>query len=163
MTDFQALFKLLSGAGVEFILVGGAAATAHGSARLTEDLDLVYRRTEENISRLVRALAPQVPYLRGAPPGLPFTWDERTLRNGLNFTLTTKFGALDLLGEITGGGDYEDLLGYSIRMRLYGVECLCLGLERLIHVKRAAGRPKDLEVVAELEAILEERRSSDAT
>jgi len=73
-----------------------AAATAHGSARLTVDLDVVYRRTSENIARLVSALAPLQPYLRGAPPGLPFDWSEVTIRKGLNFTLTTKLGALDL-------------------------------------------------------------------
>ena len=157
MTDFRALIRLLAQAPVEFIIVGGAAATAHGSARLTEDLDIVYRSTSENVSRLVRALAPYEPYLRGAPPGLPFRWDEQTIKSGLNFTLTTTLGALDLLGEISGGGGYEDLLPHSIRLRLYDVECFCLGLTRLIHVKRAAGRPKDLETIAELEAILEER------
>ena len=44
------------------------------------------------------------PYLRGAPPGLPFRWDDRTLKAGLNFTLTTTLGDLDLLGEVAGGG-----------------------------------------------------------
>src|SRR5947199_3986621 len=143
MTDFRALISLLAGAGVEFIIVGGAAATAHGSARLTQDLDVVYRRTEKNIERLVRALTPYDPYLRGAPTGLPFSWDERTIAKGLNFTLTTTVGMLDLLGEIIGGGGYEDLLPHSTTLRLYNFECLCLGLERLIYVKRAAGRPKD--------------------
>jgi hypothetical protein len=158
MTDFRALLTLLVSAQVEFIIVGGAAATAHGSARLTQDLDVAYRRSQDNISRLVSALAPHKPYLRGAPAGLPFSFDERTIWNGLNFTLVTDIGALDLLAEIIGGGGYDDLLPYSTRLRLYGVECLCLGLERLIYVKRAAGRVKDLEAVAELEAILEERR-----
>lgn len=157
MTDFRALISLLAAGGIEFVIVGGAAATAHGSARLTLDLDIVYRRTEANVSRLVAALAPHEPYLRGAPPGLPFDWHEPTLMNGLNFTLSTRLGALDLLGEITGGGGYEDLLPHSVRLRLYGTEVWCLGLERLIRVKRAAGRPKDLEAVAELEAIREER------
>src|SRR5687767_3274265 len=106
MTDFRSLLTLLAGAHVEFIIVGGAAATAHGSARLTQDLDIVYKRTPENISRLARALAPHNPYLRGAPPGLPFRLDERALQNGLNFTLATNLGALDLLAEITGGGSY---------------------------------------------------------
>jgi len=158
MTDFRALVLLLAKSAVEFIIVGGAAATAHGSARLTEDLDIVYRRNDENIGRLVGALRPHSPYLRGAPAGLPFKWDDQTLWNGLNFTLNTTLGALDLLGEITGGGGYDELLPHSLQLRLYGVECYCLGLERLIHVKRAAGRPKDLETVAELEAILEERK-----
>lgn len=157
MTNFLELMRILSQAGVEFIVVGGAAASAHGSARSTTDLDIAYRRTPENISRLVTALSPHSPYLRGAPPGLPFRWDEATIRRGLNFTLTVSPGDLDLLGEIAGGGSYEDLLPYAESMSLFGVECLCLGLERLIHVKRAAGRPKDIEAIAELEAILEER------
>ncbi len=161
MTDFRALLLLLADSRIEFIIVGGAAATAHGSARLTQDLDVVYRRTPENIGRLAQALASCQPYLRGAPPGLPFDWSERTLSNGLNFTLTTTLGALDLFGEITGGGGYDELLPFSVELRLYGVECLCLGLERLIYVKRATGRPKDLEVIAELEAIREERKQRD--
>ncbi|MGH9914638.1 MAG: hypothetical protein ACRD63_05035, partial [Pyrinomonadaceae bacterium] len=64
----------------------------------------------------------------------------------------------DLLGEIIGGGRYEDLIKDSVRLQLFDVECLCLGLEQLIHVKRTTGRPKDFEVVAELEAILEDRK-----
>lgn len=157
ITAFDRLIPRLVTAQVEFIIVGGAAAAVHGSARATEDLDVVYRRTPENVSRLVDALAPLQPYLRGAPPGLPFRWEERTIWNGLNFTLVTSLGAIDLLGEITGGGCYDDLLPDSERIQLFGVECLCLGLERLIQVKRAAGRPRDFEAIAELEAILEER------
>jgi predicted nucleotidyltransferase len=161
MTDFGALLSLLANNSVEFIIVGGAAATAHGSARLTEDLDIVYSRSKENIGRLVAALAPRDPYPRGAPKNLPFIWDERTVLRGLNFTLNTSLGALDLLGEITGGGGYEELLPHSICLRIYGVECYCLGLARLIHVKRAAGRPKDFETIAELEAIFEERSRTE--
>lgn len=157
MTDFKALLRTLSERRVEFILVGGVAAVAHGSAKLTQDVDVVYRRTEGNISRLVAAIADKEPYLRGAPPGLPFQWDEETIRRGLNFTLTTKLGDLDLLGEITGGGTYEDLLPHTIVIRAFGVECRCLDLPHLIHVKRAAGRPRDLDAVAELEAILHEK------
>jgi predicted nucleotidyltransferase len=157
VTDFAALLRLLARGGVEFILVGGAAATAHGSARLTQDLDIVYRRSAENLQKLAAALEGQSPYLRGAPPGLPFRWDAATLRRGLSFTLTTALGDLDLLGEVTGGGPYEQLLPHCVQLELFGVTVQCLGLERLIHVKRAAGRPKDLEALAELQALLEER------
>jgi len=155
-TNFRGLLQALVTANVEFIIVGGAAATAHGSARLTEDLDIVYRRTTENIAHIVAALSPYAPYLRGAPPGLPFKWDEKTISKGLNFTLITTLGAIDFLGEITGGGNYDDLLPHSVELQVFGFCCLCLGVERLIHVKRAAGRPKDFEAIAELEAILEE-------
>ena len=154
MIDLERALQELHRGGVEFIIVGGAAATIHGSARVTQDLDLVYARTPENIARLA---APHSPYLRGAPPGLPFRWDAETIRRGLNFTLTTTLGDLDLLGEIVGGGGYADLLSYSQVVKLSGSEYRCLGLARLIHVKRAAGRPKDLEAVAELEALQEER------
>ena len=74
VTDFATLLRLLADAGVRFIIVGGAAATAHGSARLTQDLGVVYERSRENLERLVHALAPYDPYLRGAPPGLPFVF-----------------------------------------------------------------------------------------
>lgn len=159
MTDFEALLGALVGSRVDFIIVGGAAATAHGSARLTNDLDIVYSRSRDNIVRLVAALRAFRPYPRGAQPGLPFHFDEETIQAGLNFTLTTTAGDLDILGEITGGGGYEQLLASSITIRLFGIDCLCLGLDRLIDVKRAAGRRKDLEAIAELEALREEAKS----
>jgi hypothetical protein len=158
VTDYTSLLPLLVKNEIDFIIVGGAAATAHGSARLTLDLDIVYRRDDLNLERIVRALKPIQPYLRGAPPGLPFEWSVQTLKKGLNFTLITTLGPLDLFGEIVGGGGYEELQNETIKIQVAGVECLCLSLERLIQVKRAAGRPKDLEAIAELVQILEERQ-----
>lgn len=157
MTDFPGLLSALATSKVRFIVVGGAAATAHGAARLTQDLDIVYARDLENLERLATALAPLVPYLRGMPPGLPFTLDAAALRNGLNFTLTTTVGSIDLLGEIVGGGGFDALIDHCVDMTLFGHRCHVLDLETLIAVKRAAGRPKDIEAIAELEALLEER------
>jgi predicted nucleotidyltransferase len=156
VTQLERLLAALNKAGVEYIIVGGVAARAHGSARLTDDLDVSYARHPANLARVVAALAPLRPYLRGAPPGLPFEWSVTTLRAGLNFTLTTKVGAIDLLGEIVGGGTYEDLLPHTLTITLFGAEVRLLDLPWLIRVKRAAGRPKDLEVIAELEALQEE-------
>jgi len=161
VTDFKAAVRALADAGVEFIVIGGVAATVHGSARLTRDIDVVYGRSAENIRRLVAALAVHHPYLRGAPSGLPFRWDEATIQRGLNFTLTTDIGDFDVLGEVVGGGSYEALLPYAVTIPLYGVECRCVNLDALIRLKRAAGRPKDLEAIAELEALLEERRRAE--
>jgi predicted nucleotidyltransferase len=158
MTDFAGLLGALVSARVEFILVGGVAATIHGSARLTRDVDIVYRRTPDNIRRLVGALSGLAPYLRGAPPGLPFRLDEAAVTRGLNFTLTTRLGDIDLFGEIAGGGAFEDLERHTLEVTVFGQSCRCLDLRTLIRVKRAAGRPRDLEAVAELERILEERR-----
>ena len=157
MTDFERLLAVLTQGRVEYIVIGGFAATAHGSAYLTVDLDIVYRRTPENLERLAGALDALQPYLRGAPPGLPFRLDPDTLRRGLNFTLTTTAGDLDLIGEAAGGGTYEALLPRSERRELSGLEVRFVDLEMLIQLKRAAGRPKDLERVAELEVLREER------
>ncbi len=157
MTDFQAFIDALVNANVDFVIVGGLAATVHGSARLTQDIDVVYGRSDTNLERLAESLAPLAPYPRGAPSGLPFEWSVVTLRGGLNFTLTTTAGDIDLLGEITGGGVYEDLLPHTLEIQLFGHPCLCLELEWLIRTKRAAGRPRDFETVAELLALREER------
>jgi hypothetical protein len=159
MNDFSELLRILSPE-VEFILVGGVAATVHGASRLTQDLDIVYSRKPENIVRLVKALTPFNPYPRGAPPGLPFRWDEKTVSQGINFTLITELGSLDLLGEITGGGDYDDLISHVFEVEAFGIKLRCLKLDRLIYVKRAAGRPKDFEAIAELEAIRDQNKRS---
>jgi hypothetical protein len=157
MTDYRGLIRSLVAGRVEFIIIGGAAAIAHGASRLTEDLDVVYRREQRNVEAIIESLAAFAPYLRGAPQGLPFRWDAQTIWNGLNFTLTTSLGPLDLFAEITLGGTYDDLLPHTVMLDVFDSECLCLGLERLIEVKRAAGRPRDLDAIAELQALLEER------
>ena len=159
MTPLEQLLTTLHDAGVQFVIIGGVAARAHGSSRVTDDLDICYARDRANLKRLAAALAPLGPYPRGAPPGLPFDWSAETLRAGLNFTLSTSVGALDLLGEITGGGDFARLLPHSLEITLFDREMLLLDLPWLIHVKRAAGRPKDFEVIAELEALQEETQS----
>jgi predicted nucleotidyltransferase len=159
--NFQELLPLLVTHDVRFIVIGGVAASVHGSARITYDVDVVYARNAENLGRIVAALRPYRPYPRGAPEGLPFQWDERTLQAGLNFTLTTSLGDLDLLGEVIKGGGYEELHPFSNELEVFGVRCRFVTLDKLIELKRAAGRPKDFEVLAELEAILEERRKQE--
>lgn len=158
MTDFARLLGALHKTGVEYIIIGGVAATVHGSSRLTQDVDVCYARTDANLDRVVRALRPLKPYLRGAPRGLPFEWSAATLRAGLNFTLTTTAGDIDLLGEVTGGGTYHDLIAHTMEVTLFTHRTRCLNLEWLIVTKRAAGRPRDLEAIAELEALREEIR-----
>lgn len=158
--DFGGIVGVLADGEVEVVLIGGLAAQAHGAARLTQDTDFLYSRAPENIHRLAVALAPHRPYLRGAPPGLPFRFDAPTIRRGLNFTLTTDLGDIDLLGEVAGIGGYDVALPHSIRLPVFGRELAVLDLPTLIRSKRAAGRPKDLEAIAELEALLVERERS---
>lgn len=157
MTQFGALLRLLNATQVEYVVIGGVAAALHGSARFTSDVDILYRRSPENIIRLAHALAQVRPYLRGAPPGLPFTWDAETIRRGLNFTLTTTLGDLDVLGEVVGGGRYEDVFPRSVDVSAFDSVVRLVELDALIEMKRATGRPKDFEALAELEALMEEK------
>ena len=79
MTDFEKALAALKGGAVEFIVVGGVAGVLHRSAFTTQDLDVVYSRSRENIIRLATALNGHQPYLRGAAAGLPFACEERTI------------------------------------------------------------------------------------
>jgi predicted nucleotidyltransferase len=153
VTDFAALIRRLSDGGIGFILIGGVAATVHGSVRLTRDVDVVYARSPENIQQICQVLGEVHPYLRGASKGLPFRLDPPTMTAGLNFTLTTDEGDLDLLGEMTGGGTYTQLLPQAVRLEVFGRKCDCLSIDQLITAKRAAGRPRDIDAIAELEII----------
>ena len=141
---------------VDFILIGGMAAILHGAARVTFHVDVVYSRTRDNIERLSNALAVHRPYLRNAPAGLPFAWDTKTIRKGLNFTLATDLGDIDVPGEVAGGETYQTLLPHSLDVEAFGIRFKCIDLPTLIRIKEAAGRRKDQEAIAELRVLLEE-------
>lgn len=155
--DHRKILANLQVEGVEFIIVGGMAMVSHGSATITDDLDICYRRTPENLTKLVRALASLRPELRGAPPDLPFLWEVRTLQNGLNFTLVTDAGDVDLLGELSGVGGYDAVMAEAEAMDIAGHSTMIIGLDQLIRAKRAAGRAKDLIHLQELEEIRRRR------
>ena len=88
---------------------------------------------------------------------LPLQWDAETLRKGMNLTLMTSVGPLDIFGEIIGGPYFEHLVADTIILKLFGTKCRCLNLQRLIKVKEATGRPKDLQLAEELKVLLEEQ------
>ena len=157
--NLEKLLKALSEQQVEFVIIGGAAAVIHGSAYVTGDLDICYSREKENLTKLAAALASFNPFLRGAPKDLPFKVDAESLKSGLNFTLTTDLGDLDLLGELAGLGGYTEVLSFCEELELYGVPFKVLTLEGLIRNKRVVGRAKDLRLLPELEALLAIRES----
>ena len=152
--------KLLGRFEVEFVIIGGVAASLYGSTILTNDLDVCYARHQGNLKKLVTALQSVNAKLRNAPPDIPFLLDGETLRRGLNFILTTEVGSLDLLGEVRGVGFYEDVIRGAIRYELFGYSFPVIEIQKLILAKRTAGRPKDMVALPELEAILE-RQSRD--
>lgn len=155
MIQLEPILKSLTELEVEFVVIGGVAITAHGSAYLTLDLDFCYSRTPENLKKLVNALSQFSPRFRGFPENLPFIFDISTLRNGTNFTFTTKIGDVDLLGEVAGVGNYEDVFRNSEIKELFGLLIRVLSIDGLIKAKTAAGRTKDLLVLPELEALRE--------
>jgi hypothetical protein len=140
VTDAQRLLDVLRAGGVDFVVVGGVALVLRGSSRVTLDLDLCYARDLGNLRRLAAALAPFHPRLRGTPPDLPFLWDERTLASGLNFTLTTDLGDLDILGEVAGVGGYAQVSAGASELVVGDASIRVMDLDTLERSKRAAGR-----------------------
>ena len=142
--DFQRLIEALAQNQVAYVIIGGVALVLHGSSRVTQDLDICYRRDPVNLERLSAALKPFNPTLRGAPADLPFFLDARTLHSGLNFTLTLTAGDFDILGEVPGVGSYDQLAADAVPMEVYGHTVLVMSLGALERAKRSAGRLKDL-------------------
>jgi hypothetical protein len=143
---------LVSG-GVDFVVVGGLAAVVHGSAAITRDLDITYAPDAENLERLSQAMVGLDARLRGVTDDVPFVPDGPTLRRTRMLTLTTPDGAIDLLAQPDGSPSYDRLRERAWRTELAGLTVLVASLDDLIAMKKAAGRPKDLVAVEELEAI----------
>src|SRR5918996_626703 len=116
----EAPLRLLGEHTVDCVIVGGVAAAIHGSLLLTNDLDVCYAREPANLTRLAAALQSVNARLRNAPEGIPFILDAETLKRGLNFTFSTDIGDLDLLGEVLGIGNYDEVLSNSITVDLFG-------------------------------------------
>jgi hypothetical protein len=160
MLDFDTMLRQLVESKVEFVVIGGLAMVAQGSSYQTKDADFCYARTEANLAALEAALAPLHPYLRGVPAGLPIRFDVPTIRAGLNFTLTTDVGDIDLLGEVSGVGQYPQALAQSDTKEMYGYTVRVLSIDGLIAAKRAAGRVKDKLHLLELEEMKKLRDSA---
>jgi len=145
---------LLGEHGVEFIVVGGQAEALMGSARVTYDVDICYRRTSENLEALATALATLSLTLRGAPPDLKFRLDAQALALGQNYTFEVDGEyPLDFLGYLEPVGTYEDLLPHVEIVSIGGRNVQVIGLDDLIRIKRHINRPKDRESLLQLEAI----------
>lgn len=153
MSGLEQLLKTLADSGANFVVVGAYAAIMQGSALRTDDLDICYERTPENYRKIVHALAPFQPRLRGLPEELKAPFDEQTLAQATNFTLTTDLGNLDLLGELSGVGGYSQIVADSREVNLGTVICRVASLDAIIRSKEAADRPKDRVTLPELKAL----------
>lgn len=153
--QFDDAVRVLCDAHVDFVVIGGLAATFHGGTLMTCNVEICYSRAPADLYRLSAALAPFHPRPRGFPADLPFVWDEQTLGNGTVFTLQTDIGEIDLLAEVTGLGAFDEVKKHSITVDAFEREVAALDLPGLIQSKKAAGREKDLAALPELESLLE--------
>src|SRR5579862_2435876 len=142
-TDFIAIIEALSRHGVRFVLIGGLAMRMHGSSHETDDLDVVYARDPANLKAVVDALTSSSPRLRVRDGEIPFLWDTVTLQRGLNFTLRTDIGDVDLLGEAAGAPDFQQLWDCSTQFDVEGNPVHVASIDALISMKQAANRTKD--------------------
>lgn len=156
--DFDpfALARALGVANVRYVLIGGYAAQVLGSPVLTGDLDICYARDKENLEALTEALRGLGAALRGAPSGLPFRLDARTLAKGDSFTFTTVDGDLDVLGTPSGTEGYDDLVRDATSHEIEGVIVKVASIDDLIRMKRASGRIKDRIHLEHLGALRDE-------
>ena len=158
MTAFEPLgsLQVLSDHGVRYVVIGGIAGATHGSPSVTQDLDVCYERSPENLERLATALGSIHARLRGADDDLPFSLDEKTLEAGDHSTCITDLGDLDCLGIPAGTLGYDDLIKGALEVDLDGLIVVVASIDDLIRMKRAAGRPRDLAELEILGALREE-------
>ena len=159
--DPLALLDALAAHGVDFVVIGGVAGAAHGSAYPTFDLDIAYARDRENLERLAAALRRLGATLRGAPPGLPFQLDAKTLENGSHFTFVTPHGSLDLLSDPVAAPPYSVLKARGTAADVRGHRVTVASLDDLIAMKQASGRTKDKLMATEYRVLLDELRARD--
>jgi hypothetical protein len=153
--DQGQLLRTLSDHHVEFVLVGGAGANAHGAERLTTDLDIVARWTTENLTRMARALTDLSARLK--VPGLEpieAPLDARMLARMELSTWRTSAGDFDVISQLPHGKrayvDYDTLLGRAHQVTLYGVPVQVASLDDIITSKETVNRPPDRAALPEL-------------
>jgi hypothetical protein len=164
MFDPERVLRMLVNAEVEFVVIGGIAQNLHGYDRYTGDIDFCYRRTRDNVDRLVGVLRALEAQPRNWPPDAPpFAVDRRALLNGDSFTFDTVAGDVDILGTPSGTQGFDDLAARAERMPFDGdVVVPVVSLADLIAMKRAAGRPKDIGDLSELERLQELKVALDS-
>lgn len=157
--DPLAGLRALVDEGVRFVLIGGYAAALRGSPMMTGDVDVCYARDRRNLERMAAALHGLHARLRGAPRGIRFQLDARSLAAGDHFTFSTDAGPIDCLGTPSGTEGFADLDAAATDEDLGGLVVRVASLDDLIRMKRAAGRRQDRIAIEWLEAIRDELES----
>lgn len=151
--DLAALLRELVDAGVEFIVVGGAAAVIHGAPVTTRDLDIVPRQHPGDVDRLVSALSRLDTRFRPITPGRDIAPTEEHVSGRGQLNLITRLGPLDVLLRLHDARGYDDLLARSTTVDAGGLSIRVIDLATLIDIKRSTGRPHDALTVPLLLAL----------
>jgi hypothetical protein len=151
---YHEILNRLADGGVEVVVVGMAAAVLQGVSLATWDLDVVHRRTPENLERLLLVLEDLRAVARHDPRRLKP--NATHLAGPGHVLMETRFGDFDCLGAIDGGRDFEDLLGDSVLLDFEGRPLRVLALRELLAVKIRAGRPKDLAAIPYIQSTIDE-------
>jgi hypothetical protein len=149
--DPQRLLRTLERHGVRFVVIGGFALAPHGYIRATRDIDIVPEPSGENRTRLaaaLRELQAVVDLADIAQAELGLLPDEQGLSGGGNWVLQTTFGRLDVMADVPGLRDYEQLRAGAVEVG----GTLYAGYDELIAMKAASGREEDLRDIGALEA-----------
>jgi hypothetical protein len=154
----KSLLKRLAGAEIESIIVGEIASMAHGSSLTTRNFEILYKISEENSRKLIKALKGSHPVHRLTTERLSLSFQDCTNLGRETLYLSTDLGQLDCLGEVAGIGDFYAVRARSEELDLGDFKIRILSLETLTESKKAIGRPRDIHAVHELEAILELRK-----
>ncbi len=158
MAALESLVERLVQRQLEFVIVGGFAAVAHGATIVTQDVDICCPFTAPNLRRLQDALADLHPYHRLTPNRLPFQITPENMGRLENIYLMTDWGQIDCLSRIKGVGEFESVCAQSVEIQLAFGRCRVLGLDALIRAKLAIGETRDKLTVIQLQAILERER-----
>ncbi|MBK8293867.1 MAG: hypothetical protein IPK93_03475 [Solirubrobacterales bacterium] len=145
--DAGRLLMALREAGVEFVVIGGFAVSAHGYPRGTKDLDIVPNPDAGNLDRLAKLLENLGAEMLGAEDFEPdelIEPDTEGLRSGGNFVLGTKLGRLDIMQSVGPDLDFQMLEADAVEDQVFGQPVRFCGYEHLVEMKRSAGRPEDL-------------------
>jgi hypothetical protein len=158
VSELNRLLQRLCDAEIDFVIVGGFAATLHGSSLVTRDLDVCAILSNENVEKLREALRDLQPTHRMTPQKLSFLDNPDPGAQVRNLYLRTDLGPVDVLSSILGVGDFDRVRAASIQVELFGRSCRVISLDDLIRAKEALGREKDLLAAKELRAVRETQK-----
>jgi hypothetical protein len=149
--DPLALLGVLARHEVDFVVIGGVAVQAHGHLRTTRDVDVIAAPDADNARRLAAALRELDARNRGVDAEhLDDPTDPQTFTRAASLFLDTKAGMLDVMQGAAGAPPYAQLRRRSIPVTLDDLTIRVAGIDDLIALKRAAGRPVDLDDIAVL-------------